>query len=523
MQSILPKINSKEIHPLLNKIVNKLGSIKNKPDLMKSFGIESIEYNSDFFNNSLTVETSTDVYLIQTKSFGLSFSIQRTKNKNKSNISSLLNKEDYIYELTGDDDLDNSNIIKLIKEVGDNPAEDFITSDHETYLLFMEYNAINVFDPDICHWFIKYLGLQLGAITMSDYRKIKNEIPFESNAIFNENSSALIQNSFEQSFKALKKLNYVEDERFDFNDCDNTAFFVERGDVQAVVHTSQNFLFVTAKNVKTNVIKIWLAMQIQDNESYPLIERIQEDTLCYDEEEEDENESKLDIIKYVAYIADSHYGFKYDYPVELEGEGFLKSYDFYIDNFDYDGKYCLYRSDAGFNPYNTVLGAMAEFDIQSVHTNVYEENGLEIEIINLSSIPTNSLEYFFRSRLFENSRANAFHYLFMGYGNGFSWDGEGFSTFEMLKKDLPTKALSLCYTPLSNDTLIDWKLFVGKIPDNISGEWRKALFEFIFYIKEFGETYIDNESYIENKDNIIAYYNNYYDQEVVDRIKNSRI
>jgi hypothetical protein len=519
MKSIIPKINSKDIHPLLNKIMKKLGSIEKRPDVFKYLNIESIEYISDFFSNYLTITTLTDIYYIQSKSFGLHFSIKSKKKPSKPVILSLLNADNYTYNLTGNDELDQLNINKLLKEVGEHPVDTFNFSQNEICQLFIEHNEINVINPDICRWFIKDIGLQLGAISMNEYRKIKDEIPFENNSIINTTSSSLINHSFEKSFNLLKNLNYTEKERFEFNDSDNEAFFVEKADIKAVVHISQNYLFITAQNTTTGVLKVWLAMQI--DYYYPLIQKIKDGLITSNENTNDT--SKIDVIKYIASIADNYYGYKYNYPVYLNGSGFLQSYDFYIDNFNYDGKDCIYNSENGFNPFNLSLGAIAEYDIQFVYTNLCEMNDFELEPINDSSIPINSVEYFFRTCLFEESRSMALHYLFMGSGTGFYWDGIGFSKYEILKRDLPPKKLSVCYSPLDKDTRIDWKLFVGKIPDQITGEWRQALFEFIFYVKEFGETYPENKSYIDHKDNIIAHYNNYYDKEVVDRIKNSRI
>lgn len=520
MDSIIPKIDSKEIYPLLKNIMSKIGELKNDSTTMKNFGIESVKFDAAFFNSTLTVETLTDIYSIQSNSFGLKFSIKSSKKPAKPSIFSSLNVEDYIYQLTDDVAVDQKNLCTLIKEVGEYPANSFNHSDNTFTQLFIEHDEITAFNPDICHWFVKYLGLQLGAISMSEYRKIKNELPFENNAIVNEKSSLLITHSFEKVFKVLKEFNYTPDNTFGYNDCDNEAFFIERGDIQAIVHSSQNCMFVTAKNMKTNIVKIWLSMYVYNDDNYPLVERIINNQE-YDEENE-LDESKLNIIQYVASIANSYYGYKYDYPVELNGDGFLKSYDFYIDNFDYDGQHCLYNSDKGFNPYNVGLGANAEFDIKSVYVNLYEEHDISLEPINNSSIPVNSLEYFFRSCLFEQNRATALHYLFMGFGTGFYWDGEGFCKSGLIKEDLPAKPLSLSYSPLDKDTRIYWQHFVDKVPDDIKGEWRQALFEFIFYIKELGENSVNNESYLNHKDNIIAYYNNYYDQEVIDRITESR-
>lgn len=518
MKTIFPEINDDEILQIFSKIFSGLIAIKNEKDTLKSVYINTIDFDLNGLKLKFNIDMSTHNILIDII-IGMRFEISSKSKITHSDIKNDLDENKYIYSLTGNDNIDRNNIKSMLVELGSLGSHNFINTKNDEYERFLSVGLGNVFcnNMDLGHWLIKVVGRQLGFITGAEYRKLRDIISFESAGIRHEEMELGLLNAFEQSLEIMKNNNITEENSENFNDGDRTIFYVEKDDICGIVHSSQNFMFFTAKNNKTGVIKSWHSMSIEEESKYDWFSNIKDDSEC-------DGNQPFNALEYLSYFADNSSGYSYLYPCELTGAGFQKNFKYYLENFDYDGVDCIYNSEKGFNPNDIESSNYLCFDLECSQNYLTDAFDVKLNTINLSDIDVNSVEYFINSvACIANTRAYALHYLLMVCGNGFHWNGSTYFDGEAVLKKYPSSSTYTDYSEIAfNDPFAFGVLDFKKLPKNASEDWKKAFFELAFYLKEWLLKYPEKDKDGKYLLSVDKYYSENYDDEVVQRIHRYR-
>lgn len=443
------------------------------------------------------------------------FSIKKKAKAKNPSYEQEFSKEDLVYKLTGNSTEDKDKIEKMIIEMSLEDHSIFKKSEEDNYfskVISLEYGDAYCFDRNLARLFFELVGKQLQFISMTETRFIKQLLLLNDDPIRFEIVEKTIAMEFEQSFKVLKEHGHSVEVEFDYNDMDNKMYFVEKDKYQGVVYETQNQMFLVAKDKETNVIKVWNCMEIKEDWYESLVSNLEyEDNI-------------FNVAEYMIPFVDSRYSHKFDYPFAFNNDFYRKDVNSILQSFDTLKSNLIYNSESGFVPDKYEFFNSLADTISYSNEVITEEYQVEQEKLVLTTMDYNSPDYFVRTitSSIAGSRAAAFHYLFMVIGTGFYWNGKTFTDNPNVIQNFVENKEEKDYSKLPNTNPLSFGSsgLLFNLPENMTPEWNKAVFEMTFYLKEWYELNNDMETY---KNKIEHIYNKYFKEEWLSEIENKRL
>lgn len=482
------------------------------------FGISNINFSETNLGSSFRsakLNFSLEDSDIEAELLFDNFSIKKKAKAKNPSYEQEFSKEDLVYKLTGNSTEDKDKIEKMIIEMSLEDHSIFKKSEEDSYfskVISLEYGDAYCFDRNLARLFFELVGKQLQFISMTETRFIKQLLLLNDDPIRFEIVEKTIAMEFEQSFKVLKEHGHSVEGEFDYNDMDNKMYFVEKDKYQGVVYETQNQMFLVAKDKETNVIKVWNCMEVKEDWYESLVSNLEyEDNI-------------FNVAEYMIPFVDSRYSHKFDYPFTLNNDFYRKDVDSILQSFDTLKSNLIYNSESGFTPEKySFFNSLAD-TISYSNDVITEEYQVEQERLILTTMDHNSPDYFVRTMTssIAGSRAAAFHYLFLVIGTGFYWNGKTFTDNQSVIKDFPENKKETDYSKITDTDPLSFGSsgLLFNLPENMTPEWEKAVFEMAFYLKEWHELNNDMETY---KNKIEHIYNKYFKEEWLSEIENKRL
>lgn len=449
------------------------------------------------------------------------FSVERTAQYKTAKIYEKFPKEEIEVVLN---DSDNDTVV--VKSM----IEKFIQEDVELFHARKDYgyettdtvmgignDGAYCLDREFAWLLIGFLGKQLNFVRVSEANTLLDIFMVEHKPVRFENLEQIMRLEMKQTFNILKEQGHDVDNELESNDMDNFIYYVEKGDIQGNVQISQNNMFLVARNVKTDVIKVWNTMSIN-----PDISEVIE--LYSDVNKSDE--SVFNVASYLHRFIDKNHSHIYDYPFEFNKSGYRKSVDFLLTHFDTETDGLIYDSEQGYFPDKYFYFNSLSYDVTYSNELLTSKYDVEKDILNLSSIDTDSPDYFFRGMMsnLSTKRSDALFYLFMVGHYIIGWNGKTFTDNENILKDHPDCDGVHDYSPFTVDDLF---LFgsgslIFNLPKDLTEPWKKVVSELVFYVQEWLNERPNNvaaQAYGKQLEQVFVEYN---DNSVVQFIQSQR-
>lgn len=373
-------------------------------------------------------------------------------------------------------------------------------------------------DREFAWLLIGFLGKQLNFVRVSEANMLLDIFMVEHKPVRFENLEQIMRLEMKQTFNILKEQGHDIDNELESNDMDNFIYYVEKGDIQGNVQISQNNMFLVARNVKTDVIKVWNTMSIN-----PDISEVIE--LYSDVNESDE--SVFNVASYLHRFIDKNHSNIYNYPFEFNKSGYRKSVDFLLTHFDTETEGLIYDSEQGYFPDKYFYFNSLSYDVTYSNELLTSEYDVEKDILNLSSIDTDSPDYFFRGMMsnLSTKRSDALFYLFMVGHYIVGWNGKTFTDNENILKEHPDCDGVHDYSPFTVDDLFLFgsSSLIFNLPKDLTAPWRKVVSELVFYVQEWLNERPNNvavQAYGKQLEQVFIEYN---DDSVVQFIQSQRV
>lgn len=394
-----------------------------------------------------------------------------------------------VVTLSKDEEHNKNSIIEAIQEILPvDPAflDGVMYGEDEHLLMRFCYDKPYCKDQNFARVFFN-LGNALGLISNDELIYLSDLFVLGSDPLQMPIKQTEIGLAFNQSFSILKDKGHDASNTFDYNDNDNALYYVEKGMIQGVVYTSQNHMFLVARDTDSGIVKVWNTMVVKEEwdkviSSYITLDSNQCET--------------FDVAEYLQSFVNAKYSNRYVYPFEFNSSPFRNSVNQLMEGFNQINDNLIYDSSKGFMPtevrYFERLWDEVDYGIEVLTCNY----NIEQDTIILSSIDINSPEYLIRKlggqAFFYKSRSFILFYLFAIGGNNFRWNGSTFTNFDNsgVYLDYPENPVSLNYEPLKVDGKLipDTYALLFNMPSTLSDMWKDAVFEMAFYLKEWIES-----------------------------------
>jgi len=150
----------------------------------------------------------------------------------------------------------------------------------------------------------------------------------------------------------LKKGSYTENNKFEFNDSDNDAYYVNNKKYHMIVQKSQNTIFAYIIDCETSQIKIWNCANIESG-------NVEYEMNNYD--------TYFDLMKEIG----NPYSY-YSFPFELKGMTYPKSANYYMEHFNDESEFLVFDTNKGFR-INTYFSDSMATDVPLLNSVVNHE------------------------------------------------------------------------------------------------------------------------------------------------------
>lgn len=444
-----------------------------------------------------------------------SFEITRQTFEKKADIYNHFDEKDLILKLTGDEEKDETAVKELIEKFIQEDISLFNAVDASSYddtVMGLGFDGAYCLDREVGWLLFGFIAKSMGFLRPSETNQLLDIFMLGNDGIRFPELEAAMRIEMMQTFKILKDNDHDVDNQVESNDMDNYLYYVEKGDIQGNVYISQNCMFLVARNVKTDVIKVWNTMQVVDD----MMEYI-EDSLEYD----DNDNEVFNVANYLQDFTNARYANKYDYPFEFNTPGYRKSVDVLLNEFETATDGLVYDSEKGYMPAQYISFNTLANELNYSTDLMTDEYGLEREQLVLTEMDVDSPEYFIRKHTssIERSRAGALFYLFSMSGTRIGWNGKTFVGQENILKDYAPTAGESDYSPLKTDRAFAFgKTLIFNLPKDLTPAWRKVAFEMIAYLNDWLEKNPDNQEGAVYKDDIAKLFEEYYDDEVMAKV-----
>lgn len=444
-----------------------------------------------------------------------SFEITRQTFEKKADIYNHFEEKDLTVNINGNEEEDEAAVKALIERFSQEDIALFNATDESSYndtVMGLGYDGAYCLDRQIGWLLFGFIAKSMGFLRPAENNKLLDIFMLGNEGIRFPDLEAAMRVEMMQTFNILKDHDHDIDNQVESNDMDNYLYYVEKGDIQGNVYISQNCMFLVARNVKTNVLKVWNTMQVVDDLMYCI-----EDSLEYD----DNDNTVFNVANYLQDFTNARYANKYDYPFEFNTPGYRKSVDVLLNEFETATDGLVYDSEKGYMPaqymsFNTLANELSySTDLMT------DEYGLERDKVVLTKLDINSPEYFIRKHTsgLERTRSGALFYLFSMDGHWIDWNGKTFTAQDNILKDYAPTAGETDYSPLKADRAFAFgKTLIFNLPKDLPPAWRKVAFEMIAYLNDWLDKNPDNEEGAVYKDDVAKLFEEYYDDEVMAKV-----
>lgn len=485
--------------------VQKFGNLQ--LDSMKDIDLTS------FNKTKLTFTLPSGNYVASVKND--EFKLTRQTFEKKADIYKSFDEDELTFIMGNNDIKNEAAVTALIKEFIQEDISLFNTVDASSYddsIMGLGYDGAYCLDRDVGWLLFGFVAKSLGLVRPSEANQLLDIFMLGHEGIRFPELEAAMRIEMMQTFKILKDNGHDINNQVESNDMDNYLYYVEKGDIQGNVYISQNYMFLVARNVKTDVIKVWNTMQIVGD----LLADI-EDSLDYD----DNDNAVFNVAKYLQDFTNARYANKYDYPFEFNTPGYRKSVDLLLSEFDTETDTLVYDSEEGYMPdqyiaFNTLANELSYST--DLMTNEY---GLEREQLILTKMDVNSPEYYIRklTSSLNRTRSSALFYLFCVGGNRTDWNGKTFADEDNILKDYAPNDGEKDYSPLKSDRAFAFgKTLMFHLPKDLTPEWRKVAFEMVAYLNNWLQEHPDDPEGVVYKEDVAKLFEEYYDDEVMEKV-----
>jgi hypothetical protein len=475
---------------------------------------------SDFNKTKLTFSLPKGDYVAKIDMSG--FTIEYKSKEYTAEIYNHFDKKELEVVLTGDDETDTLAIQEKIQFFANEDPKHFETNDDSSYsktVMGIGYDGAYCKDRELGWLLFGFISKSLQFLRPSESSKLLDLFMLgsymgESKTVRFEDLEKVLRLEMEQTFKILKGNEHDSDNEVESNDMDNFLYYVEKGNIQGNVYISQNHMFLVAKNINTGVIKAWNTMRINEDWLEPAKD--------YTEIDEDGNEV-FNVAEYLERLLDREYHVNYEYPFEIDVDGYLKSVDKLMEEFETATDSIVYDSEKGFYPEEFMSFNTLMYEISYSNALMTSEYGVSRDTLVLTDMDINSPEYYIRSQTSENqqTRSTVLWQLFMVMGNGTYWNGKTFTDNSTTFKDYAPNEGENNYSALEikNPFSFGSSGMLFNLPEDLTDQWRKAAFETAAYLTEWCIKNHDNEKVEIYKESVAKVFETYYDQEVYEKVK----
>jgi hypothetical protein len=442
------------------------------------------------------------------------------KKKMKGRVASIyehFDKKDLTVMLSDDEKADEVAVRAIIEkfiqeDVSLLNAED--ESSYEETVMGIRYDGAYCIDRQVGWLLFGFISKQLGLIRPTESNLLIDIFMLGDSAVRFPELESVMRLEMMQTFNILKENGHDIDNEVESNDMDNYLYYVEKGDIQGNVYISQNNMFLVARHTKTDVIKVWNTMRINDD----WMERI------HDMADIDEDDNTVfNVAEYLQDFTNATYANQYDYPFEFNAAGYRKSVDLLLEEFETATNDLVYDSKKGYMTAHYMEFNSLALELSYSNTMMTEEYDVNRDVLVLTDMDINSPEYFIRRMTtgFSNSRSAALHYLFTCIGTGFGWNGKTFTDDQNVFKDYAPNEAENDYSPLQTDRAFAFgsSSLLFHLPKDLPEAWRKVVFEMAVYLADWAIKNPDDKEAVVCKDDLAKVFEEYFDEEVLQKVK----
>lgn len=443
------------------------------------------------------------------------FVIKKQSKGREASIYQHFDKKDLTVEL-GDDEKENEVAVRaLIEKFVQEDYKLLDGEDESTYddpVMGINYDGAYCINRDVGWVLFGYISKQMGFLRPTESNMLIKLFMLEDTVRFPELESVMRLEMI-QTFNILKEHGHDIDNEVESNDMDNYLYYVEKGDIQGNVYISQNNMFLVARNTKTNVLKVWNTMRICDY----WMERVDENA----DIDEDDN-TIFNVASYLQEFCNATYANQYDYPFEFNADGYRKSVDVLMEEFETATNDLVYTSEKGYMTSQYMAFNSLAMELSYSNSLMTDEYNVKREVLILTEMDINSPEYVIRSLIGRTAtnRASVLHYLLTCGGTGYHWNGKSFANDTNVFKDYAPTEGENDYGSLKSSRAFSFGLgSLSTLPKDLPESWRKVVFEMAVYLTDWAIKNPDDKESLIYKDDLAKVFEDYYDEEVFQKVK----
>lgn len=478
--------------------------------VQRNAGITNIQFKeSDLLEKlelAFTLPTGDYVAKVEYNEFVIN-KIQKSK---VASIYQHFDEKDLTLELS-DNELEVRSLIEKFIKVDYKLFDTKSESTYEETVMGITFEGAYCIDRELGWVIFGYISKQMGFIRPSEANMLIKLFMLEDTVRFPDLENVM-RLEMMQTFNILKENDHDIDNEVESNDMDNYLYYVEKGDIQGNVYISQNNMFLVARNTKTNVLKVWNTMRICEDWMSDL---------------SDYGDDTFNVVEYLQKFCNSRYSDQYDYPFEFNADGYRKSVDLLLEEFETATNELVYDSEKGYMTSQYKMFNLLAHELSYSNDLMTHEYNIKRDVLVLSTMDINSPEYFIRriTSSFSNNRAEALHYLFTCIGTGFYWNGQTFTDSQNVFKDYTPNKSENDYSPLKKERPFAFGLssLLFKLPKKLSEPWRNVVFEIAVYLTDWSLKNPEDQESIACKDELAKVFEEYYNEEVFLKVKEASL
>lgn len=446
------------------------------------------------------------------------FSVKKKAKGREASIYDHFDKKDLNLVLSGDEKADEVAVRSLIEKFVQEDVSLLNGEDVSTYddtVMGMGYDGAYCLDRELGWVLFGFICKQMGFIRPTESNMLIDIFMLGDSAIRFPELESVMRLEMMQTFNILKEHGHDIDNEVESNDMDNYLYYVEKGDIQGNVYTSQNNMFLVARHTKTNVIKVWNTMRIHED----WMDRLMDDTIV-----DDDDNTVFNVAEYLQDFTNAQFANSYDYPFEFNAYGYRKSVDLLLEEFDTATNDLVYDSEQGYMPSQYMAFNSLALELSYSNSLMTDEYDVKRDILILTDMDVNSPDYYIRSMTgrFTESRAAALYHLFVIGGTGLYWNGQTYvDNYQNILKDYAPNEGENNYSPLKAGRAFAFgrssNLF--NLPKDLPPAWRKAVFEMAAYLTDWAIKNPQDEEARVCMDDVTKVFEEYFDAEVFEKVK----
>lgn len=447
------------------------------------------------------------------------FSLKRIAKEKIASIYNHFDKSELEVKLTGDNNKDEVAIKSLIKSFLDQDIKLFDAKSASTLndtVMGLGYDGAYCLDREVGWLLFGFIAKQMHFLRPTEANLLIDIFMLDDKPIRFTNIESAMRLEMMQTFNILKENGHDIDNEVESNDMDNYLYYVEKGDIQGNVYTSQNNMFLVARNTKTNVIKVWNTMRVDD---YWM------DSILDDSKEDDDGNTVLNIAEYMQSFSNARYANNYDYPFEFNAIGYRKGVEKLLEEFETCTDDLVYDSELGFMPSQYMAFNSLALELSYSNSLMTDQYNVERDILVLTDMDINSPDYFIRSMTtnYTKSRSSALYHLFMISGTRIYWNGKTFVSASNVLEDYAPNEAENDYSPLKADRAFPFTCApLFNLPSDLTPEWKKVAFEMAVYLTDWVKDHTEDKEALVYKDDLAKIFETHYDAEVFEKVQAAR-